>query len=393
MSKIIRTEHTVLAQVTSHNSGGRAEMLVHHPALVRGYSDPFLTSRYFTQYPVDSLVVAKIKLSGKRRLIQRVTAEGDITSIASFREIYKSVIAQEAKRYERLHGTKAEEVEVHAPTVEAPPELDDTEWATRIYIEPADNKLLETIKVLSTREHTSIMMIGPSGYGKTSIPEQKAKDWGMDFLRWDCATVRDPEEFFGFRGAKDGSTMDEDGTIFEESEFTRKVQEGNVVIVLDELNRIDPYISNILFPLLDHAGQTSVAGHHIEVGPNVIFVATVNLGFQFTGTFTLDTALTNRFNAKVLVKALPEEIETKILMARTGVSSWQAEQIVKLMSGLRGLNDKGELSIDASTRVSIQLGKLIGAGLTLKEALIYVVVNGISEEEAKLVVDEYRYVT
>ena len=183
--------------------------------------------------------------------------------------------------------------------------------------------------------------------------------------------------------------MSEEGeTFFSESNFTKIVEGGNAVIVLDELNRIDPYISNILFPLLDHAGKTSVAGHDIKVGPNIIFFATVNLGFQFTGTFTLDAALTNRFSAKILVNALPKEIEVEVLIARAGVNRLHANKIVKLMEGLRRLNDKDELSIDASTRVSIQIAELMGCGLDIKTALVYVVINGISEEEAKLVIDQ-----
>ena len=222
---------------------------------------------------------------------------------------------------------------------------------------------------------------------------QKAKDWDMNFLRWDCATVRDPEEFFGYRGAVDGSTMSTEGeTFFAESEFTKVVQEGNAVIVLDELNRIDPYISNILFPLLDHAGKTSVAGHEVIVGPNIMFFATVNLGFQFTGTFTLDAALTNRFAAKILVNSLPAHIEAKILVARGGVDFEVANKIVKLMQGLRVLNNKDQLSVDASTRVSIQISELVGCGLDLKSSLTYVVINGISDEEAKLVIDQLGFV-
>ena len=82
----------------------------------------------------------------------------------------------------------------------------------------------------------------------------------------------------------------------------------------------------------------------------------------------------------------------KILIARGNINSVQAKQVVKLMQGLRKLNDDGQLAIDASTRVSIQIAELIGCGLDLKTALLYVVVNGASKEESKLIVDQLGYV-
>ena len=400
-----RTQHTILVKVSSHKSGGRAKQIAGNLCISKGFSDPALTSNYFLRHEIGTILVVKVRLSGKRRLIQYVKLDAEVSSIGEFNAVYGEIMEREDSRYERLTGEVADrDVEVPtwlddqpvvtaddlAPLVEADP----VDWTTKIYVDPKDEKLLDTVRKLSDNRHIAIMMIGPSGYGKTSVPQQKADDWGMTFLRQDCATVRDPEEFFGFRGAVDGSTMTDDGeTFFAESEFTKTIEAGNCVVVLDELNRIDPYISNILFPLLDHAGKTNVAGHEIKVGQNVIFFATVNLGFQFTGTFTLDTALTNRFAAKVLVNSLPNEVEENILKARGGVNTPQAKQIVKLMEGLRQLNEKGSLSTDASTRVSIQIAEFVGAGMNLREALVYVVINGISEEEAKMVIDQLGYIS
>lgn len=442
----IRTDHTVLVEVTSRHSGGRGKMLVKHHALVDDFTDvPFLTSKHFQRFEVGDIVIADVRLSGTRRIIRGARRDERVSDRRSFMEVYKTTLENETDRYNRAHGLPAIERTTEASTTEeddmkvermtipwgtrvgaAPDEVgsadtkrvterdpktgewrrdvwgkpknaepkakpirDDTDWSRTIYVDPEDRVLLETVRVLAQRKHVAIMMIGPSGYGKTSIPEQMASEWGMKFLRWDCATVRDPEEFFGYRGAFEGSTMDADGsTLFVESEFTRAIQEGNVVIVLDELNRIDPYISNILFPLLDHAGRTSVAGHEIKIGPNVVFAATINMGYQFTGTFTLDTALTNRFIAKILVDALPEDVERKILMARGGIDERVATQIVKVMKGLRKLNKSGQLSVDASTRVSIQVAELVGAGLDIRRAMVYVIINGISEDESKLVIDQ-----
>jgi MoxR-like ATPase len=420
MATVKRTDHIVLAKVTSHKSAGRAEIIVGHKSLTVGWTDPALTANKFKKFPVGTMLTVKIKLSGRRRLIQIVVEEPDANTVEKFNYVYGEQMAKEARAYSRMHpegdfpvgDETLEEIfgigSVATASTSSPVEESSDpfaaaesvlsakaqKWAQRIYVKPADQSLFETVHAISNRHHVGVMMIGPSGYGKTSVPQQMADDWGMTFWRQDCATVRDPEEFFGYRGAVEASTMTADGeTYFAESRFTEVLSQGNAVIVLDELNRVDPYISNILFPLLDHAGRTTVAGHEIIVGPNVIFVATVNLGFQFTGTFTLDTALTNRFIAKVVVGPLPMSIEESVLQGRTGVDEYQSKKIVRLMTGLRQLNNKGELSVDASTRVSLQIAELMNAGLDMKMALAYVVSNGLDTEEAKKVADQYGLAT
>lgn len=394
------TNHTVLVKVTSQGSGGRAEILCGHSALIDPtvFTDVHLTSRYFKRYEVGTLLVAGIQLSGGRRYTVYASPKSNITSVAEFQYAYDKELRDEHSYYVRIHGGP-QEYEAPIAAEEAkmpdwPTDFDEpTEWKTKVYIKDADRKLMTAVHKLAAVEHQAVMMIGPSGYGKTTIPFAMAEEWGMDVIRWDCAQVRDTEEFFGYRGAKDGSTLDENGDpIFIKTAFTKAVEKGNVVVILDELNRIDPYISNALFPLLDHAGETEVAGYDIKLGPNVIFFATINMGYQFTGTFELDAALTNRFIAKIVVDALPEDVEAKIIQARGGVSAEEARRIVKLMTGLRGLNNDGALSLDASTRVSLALAKLVGAGLDLRTAVVYSIINGISDEEAKLVIDRVGYV-
>lgn len=403
---VVRTNHTILVKVTSHNSGGRASIEYGHVALTdpTKYSDVSIRNPIFKNFDIGTFLVVKIKLSGSRRIVGSVSEDPFIESAKNFEAEYKKQLDFEQSEYERKHGI----VSVSYPSVKAEdpitetPKVEETKAETPrkkklsqsdVYISDDDNKVFEAIRKISEYRHVAIMMIGASGYGKTTIPEQKAKDWGLDFLRWDCATVRDPEEFFGFRGAVEASTMTDEGEVlFSQSEFTKKVEQGNCVILLDELNRIDPYISNILFPLLDHAGKTIVAGHEIKVGENVIFVATINQGFQFTGTFQLDSALQNRFTAKIMVEALPRTVELQLLETRIGIDSESAEQIVFLMHKLRRLNQDGKLNLDASTRVSLQVAELVKVGMSIQDAINYTVLSGSEEEERKEIVDAMRLV-
>lgn len=380
-----------MVEVTSNGSGGRARIIASSNPDVNNpdrWSSPYhLTSAKFKTLPVGTWHIVRVKITSSHRSVVEVAETFP-------REYTRSKMITEFR--ENLKNMKipwGEKVGDHLPETTQPNETVvesavGVQTKSDIFIDENDLQLFQAIRGMSDKMHPAVLMIGPSGYGKTSIPERLAGDWGMNFVRWDCSTIRDPEEFFGYRAAVDGSTADEDGKqFFFETPFTKAVREGNAIIVLDELNRIDPYISNALFPLLDHAGRTTVLDHEIVIGKNVIFFATINVGHQFTGTFTLDSALSNRFIAKVLVGALPEKVESELLVTRCGVEKSVADQITKTVSKLRDLNKKGIVDVDVSTRVSIYIANMVAAGLTLRQALTYTVINGVSEDETKVIAD------
>ena len=227
----------------------------------------------------------------------------------------------------------------------------------------------------------NLMMVGPSGYGKTTVPQAFAETWEMRYFRMNCASIRDPEEWFGYREARDGET------VFVFSPFAKAVMEGNVVIVLDEFNRVEPWLHNTLYPLLDHDRKTVVHGEEIKCGPNVMFVATVNLGFQFVGTFSLDSAITNRMDAVILVDALPTKVEEKILKDRTGITQLDAKKIVGIVQKLREISKSEPFTIDISTRSSLKVADFVSAGLKMEHAFKAVLINAAQEDEAKRIID------
>jgi MoxR-like ATPase len=403
---IIRTQHTVLVEVTSHKSGGRATIEIGHLAVTDStvFSDVALRNPIFKSFEIGAYLVVTMQLSGSRRIVKTVEEVSGVHSRKEFLSKFDRKLKVEEADYNKKHkifGSPIPEAATPKPVEEPkeepkPAPKADSPFSLfssgkEIFISKEQDELFEAVHKISQLHHVSVMMIGASGYGKTSVPEQKAKDWGMEFLRWNCATVRDPEEFFGYRGAVDASTMTDEGEVFfSESEFTQKVEAGNVVIALDEINRVDPYILNILFSILDHEGKATVAGHEITVGDNVIFVATVNLGYQFTGTFQLDTALVNRFLAKVEVGALPQVVEEELLQYRVGVTEKQAKTIVSFMSKMRDLNQRGKLNLDASTRVSLQISELVYSGLGFDLAVKHTMIVGCEPEEKKEINDVLR---
>lgn len=221
---------------------------------------------------------------------------------------------------------------------------------------------------LQPSKAVKMMVVGPSGYGKTTLPKLFAQATGRRFLRMNCATVRDPEEWFGYREAIDGST------VFIRSQFAREIERGDLVVVLDEFNRLEPWLHNTLFPLLDEDGMTVVHDEEFRIGANVVVVGTINTGYQYTGTFELDEALYNRFELLLEVGPLPHREEVVVLVARTGVDGDKAERITKIANVLR------DMEVVCSTRTTLLVSRMVASGLSIREAYEMAIVRRIPQE-------------
>lgn len=211
-----------------------------------------------------------------------------------------------------------------------------------------------------------ILVVGESGYGKTSIAQRFAEKAKMDCIRMNCATIRDPEEWFGYREVIDGDI------VFTPSAFINAVTKGNCVVIFDEINRIESWLTNTLFPLLDHDQKTVVYNQEFKVGPNVLFVGTANIGFKFSGTFAIDEAIKNRFDYVAKISPMPKKHEMKVLVSRIGIDFDEADQIVSIANQIRA---KEDLDVTFSTRETLQVARALKSGLSIRSALQHTIIS------------------
>ncbi len=218
-----------------------------------------------------------------------------------------------------------------------------------------------------------ILAYGESGYGKTTLAQHIAHISDMDCFRMNCATVRDPEEWFGQRSARAGTTY------FEKSTFIQKVEAGNCVIILDEFNRMEPWVGNSLYPMMDDDAATTIMNEVVTVGPNVIFFATVNLGFEYSGTFSMDAAMSNRFNFFVEVGEYDQAVESTIVAKRfPNIKSVRTiSQIVETARAIRRLK-----LIGCTLRTIIQVAEAVDAGMSVRKAWQHVFVYRCPQDGA-----------
>ena len=167
----------------------------------------------------------------------------------------------------------------------------------------------------------------------------------------------------------------EDGTYFNEALFVKAIQTPNAVILLDELSRAHPEAHNILMTVLDE-GQRYLrldeadGSPTIKVAKGVTFVATANIGNEYTATRVMDRALLDRFTI-VEMDTLNQDEESDLLEQlfplvlkadRDSVAAIVADTRKELMG------EMPRLSTHISTRSSVEMVSLIYDGFTLAEA-------------------------
>ncbi len=238
-----------------------------------------------------------------------------------------------------------------------------------------DDDVYSTLKTAMTDEENiwNILLLGPSGSGKTTMPMLVAKQLGIPVLKMDCGTVRDPEEWFGKRGASGGATY------FEPSSLVKAITEG-AVIILDELNRVQPYIQSTLYGILDDTRQVVIHEKTIVVNPKTTFIATINEGVKYSGTFRLDEALRQRFDFFVTVDYPDNELAVYSSVIQDDI----ANTILNIMNQIRVLDMQNGWGLDASTRTGMKIAKLMSKfGFSVEEALKYAVYNSIHDAVVK----------
>ena len=216
----------------------------------------------------------------------------------------------------------------------------------------------------------NIMMTGAAGTGKTYTAQQVAKGMERPFFYFNLGATQDP------RATLIGNTHFQDGkgTYFNESLFVKALQTEDAVILLDELSRANPEAWNILMTVLDE-GQRYLrldeqeGAPTIPVAKGVCFIATANIGNEYTSTRVMDRALMDRFTI-IEVEAMDKDQEKGLLLSQFNINEAVANAIAEIADATRKeLNTEApRIGSAISTRSTIEMASLIYDGFTLEEA-------------------------
>jgi MoxR-like ATPase len=217
----------------------------------------------------------------------------------------------------------------------------------------------------------NIMMTGPAGCGKTMAAKSLVKALDRPDFYFNLGATQDP------RATLIGNTQfdSKNGTYFSESSFIKAIKTPNAVILLDELSRAHPDAWNILMTVLD-GGQRYIRLDEAEGSPivnvaeGVTFIATANIGNEYTSTRVIDRAILDRF-VTIEMDVLNDEQEfglLKFMFPEVNEEDLKAVAEIAHHTRSQSMSDSGKVTAMVSTRASVEMAGLIYDGFDLFES-------------------------
>jgi nitric oxide reductase NorQ protein len=233
------------------------------------------------------------------------------------------------------------------------------------------NELKWKYLIRSAVRGKNIMMTGAAGSGKTMAAKSLVSALDRPDFYFNLGATQDP------RSSLIGNTHfnKEDGTYFAESLFVKAIKTPDAVILLDEITRAHPDAWNILMTVLD-PGQRYLrldeadGSETVSVAPGVTFIATANIGNEYTATRVLDKALLDRFT--IIEMDLLNETEESGLLGYMfpHVDVLDIDKVAKIahLTRIEAVNENPRIDNGISTRTSVEIAGLLYDGFSLLEA-------------------------
>jgi len=255
----------------------------------------------------------------------------------------------------------------------------------RFWVSAKHTGILERVAALSALgEVSNVMLLGPAGCGKTTLPRQFAARQRRPFYEVHCGSLIDVEQWFGKDRLVGGETL------YRKSRFVQALETPKCVVLLDEINRAHPELLNGIFGLLDwrRSIYSDDLGYMVRVADGVTFFATMNEGADYFGVNPLDGALRDRF-PRILRLSYPPKAQEEALLVSQGVEPGIADRLASFAFQLR----KATNPVHVWPRQVLTAAEEIRMGASLREAVEVTIINRLEEsQDAKQVLETLQLI-
>ncbi len=229
----------------------------------------------------------------------------------------------------------------------------------RHYVDP-----LVALKLQALLERgLNILLDGPQGSGKTVLAQSIGRAMGVEYIFFNCSPVYEATDFLAtlqIRATESGQpeTIWIPTDVYRALTAAHEHPERRYLVFLDEFNRCREMARNGIMPALDSTRRlyNPLTGSTLAIPDNVLWIAAINNGAQFTGTTSVDPAQLDRF-APIKVDYPPADAEMRLLCERyPRVEQSQVERVVKAANSVRAdKNLRLDLSMRATEEVCLML--------------------------------------
>lgn len=253
---------------------------------------------------------------------------------------------------EALDGTELP-IPMPTPKEEAPEEKDaktKIEKPKIAFVE-TDNEIKEIVYAIQNRKN--VLLIGPTGCGKTFLIEELARTYGKKLYTVNCDIELDKSEVLGKYEVKDGKTVWVQGIL------PQAMSEG-AWIVYDEVNMSKPEVFSSSHSAFDHRRQLTIKEHQnemISAHPEFRVFATMNP--EYAGTLELNYAFRRRFEIIIKMDYLNPEDETKLVVKMTQITEDEAKKLVSIGTDTRKMYREGKLTHPVSTAHLLEFARML----------------------------------
>ena len=119
----------------------------------------------------------------------------------------------------------------------------------------------------------SYLFTGPTGVGKTELSKQLAVKLGVEFIRFDMSEYSEKHTVSRLIGAPPGYVGFEQGGLLTDA----VIKTPHAVVLLDEIEKANNEIFNILLQVMDHGTLTDNNGRKADFR-HIILIMTSNIG-------------------------------------------------------------------------------------------------------------------
>tara|TARA_R110000744_G_scaffold15182_2_gene42650 strand:- start:1971 stop:2945 length:975 start_codon:yes stop_codon:yes gene_type:complete len=231
----------------------------------------------------------------------------------------------------------------------------------------------------------SCLITGATGAGKTTFCYSLAEELKMNPVVINCGSTQDARtSLLGYFTLEDGNTK------FQESDFLKAIQKPNTLIILDELSRASDDAYNIIFPILDFRRNIRVdemaEGHEVEVDSTVRFIATANVGIEYSATRTIDRALQDRFMIFNLPYMTKKEMKSYITKQYDKETAVAVEPLLEIYAYTHKMFGESKISSRLSTRAVLDCLPLVTT-FSMKDIMETVILSQFSQDSSSIIND------